>query len=136
MKQTPGPLCPLWQMPFAYDAASPRIDEADMPADGVLRPDLAPLATKPMRKIVKVDEGKCDGCGTCISHCPEGALLLINGKANLAADEFCDGLGGCVGICPRGAIVLEEREARASLTCGRGGRMLRAVCCNHLADLT
>jgi ferredoxin len=88
-------------MPFAYDAAG-------------LSPDLAPLATKPTRKIVKVDDEKCDGCGTCISYCPEGALLLlVNGKANLAADEFCDGLGGCVGVCPKGAIVLEEREAKA-----------------------
>ncbi len=51
MKQMPGPLRPLRQMPFAYGAASPCIDEAGLPADGVLRPDLAPLATKPMRKI-------------------------------------------------------------------------------------
>lgn len=113
MKQTSEPLRSLSQAPFGYDAVSPRIDKADMPADAVLRPNLAPLATKPMRKIVKVDEEKCDGCGTCISHRSEGALLLINGKAKLAADEFCDGLGDCIGICPKGAIVLEEREARA-----------------------
>ena len=63
------------------------------------------------RKIIKIDEEKCNGCGLCIPDCPEGALQLIDGKARLVSDLFCDGLGACLGICPEGAIAIEEREA-------------------------
>lgn len=63
------------------------------------------------RKIIKIDEDKCDGCGNCIPDCPEGALQMIDGKARLVSDLFCDGLGACIGNCPRGAISIEEREA-------------------------
>ncbi len=63
------------------------------------------------RKIIKIDEEKCDGCGLCIPACPEGALQLINGKAKLVSDRYCDGLGACLGECPQGAITFEEREA-------------------------
>ncbi len=63
------------------------------------------------RKIIKIDEEKCDGCGLCIPDCPEGALKIIDGKARLVSDLFCDGLGACIGSCPRGAIAVEEREA-------------------------
>jgi len=64
------------------------------------------------RKIIKVDEEKCDGCSLCIPNCPEGALQIIDGKARLVSELFCDGLGACIGHCPQGAITIEEREAK------------------------
>lgn len=63
------------------------------------------------RKIVKINEEKCTGCGLCIPNCPEGAIQIIDGKARLVSDIFCDGLGACLGHCPEGAITTEEREA-------------------------
>jgi len=69
------------------------------------------MAIKAMRKIVKIDEEKCDGCGACLLSCVEGALQIINGKAKLVSEKYCDGLGACLGECPQGAITIEEREA-------------------------
>ncbi len=63
------------------------------------------------RKIVSIDEAKCNGCGLCITACHEGALQLINGKAKLVSESYCDGLGNCLPDCPTGAITIEEREA-------------------------
>ena len=63
------------------------------------------------RKIIHIDEKKCNGCGLCIPDCPEGALQIIDGKARLISDLFCDGLGACIGSCPRDAIKIVEREA-------------------------
>ena len=63
------------------------------------------------RKVVKIDEGKCNGCGLCIPNCAEGALQIIDGKARLVSDKFCDGLGACLGHCPEDAITVIEREA-------------------------
>ncbi|HQC50712.1 MAG TPA: 4Fe-4S binding protein [bacterium] len=68
---------------------------------------------KVIRKIIKIDEEKCDGCGLCIPSCKEGALQIVDGKARLVSDVYCDGLGACLGECPRGAITIEEREAEA-----------------------
>ncbi len=65
------------------------------------------------RKIVQIDEARCDGCGQCLPSCAEGAIALVNGKARLSADVLCDGLGACLGECPRGAIAVVEREAEA-----------------------
>lgn len=64
------------------------------------------------RKIIKINQGKCTGCGLCIPNCPEGAMQIIDGKARLISDLFCDGLGACIGHCPEGAITIEEREAK------------------------
>lgn len=65
------------------------------------------------RKIVKIDEEKCNGCGECIVNCAEGALQIIDGKARLLSESYCDGLGACLGTCPQDAIIVEEREAEA-----------------------
>ena len=67
--------------------------------------------TPTTRKIVKIDEEKCDGCGMCVPACAEGALQIIDGKAKLISEIYCDGLGACLGECPQGAITIEERIA-------------------------
>lgn len=64
-----------------------------------------------IRKIIEIDEDICNGCGSCIPNCPEGALQVIDEKARLISDLFCDGLGACIGECPAGAIRVVEREA-------------------------
>jgi len=63
------------------------------------------------RKIVRIDEDKCDGCGACVPSCAEGAIRVIDGKARLLAENLCDGLGNCLGKCPKDAIIIEERPA-------------------------
>ncbi len=67
--------------------------------------------SKIRRKIITIDEDKCDGCGLCVPACAEGALQIIDGKAMLVSEVYCDGLGACLGECPQGAISIEEREA-------------------------
>jgi len=69
------------------------------------------MDTKVLRKIVKIDEEKCDGCGLCIPECKEGALQIIDGKAKLISEVYCDGLGACLGHCPQGAISILEEQA-------------------------
>jgi Fe-S-cluster-containing hydrogenase component 2 len=69
------------------------------------------MATMTLRKIVKIDEEKCNGCGLCVPACAEGALQIIDGKAKLISEIYCDGLGACLGECPQDAIIIEEREA-------------------------
>lgn len=64
-----------------------------------------------LRKIVHIDEEKCDGCGNCVPACHEGALQIVDGKARLVREVYCDGLGDCLGECPQDAISIEEREA-------------------------
>ena len=63
-----------------------------------------------IRKIVKIDEEKCTGCGLCASACHENAIVMENGKAHLLRDDFCDGFGDCLPACPAGAISIDERE--------------------------
>ncbi len=64
-----------------------------------------------VRKIIKIDEEKCNGCGRCVDACAEGAIEIQGGKARIVRDMFCDGFGACLGECPQGALTIEEREA-------------------------
>lgn len=66
-----------------------------------------------IRKIIQIDEEKCNGCGACAEACHEGAIGIVNGKAKLLRDDYCDGLGDCLPTCPTGAISFVEREAAA-----------------------
>lgn len=66
-----------------------------------------------LRKIIKIDESKCNGCGACAEACHEGAIEMVNGKAKLMREDYCDGLGDCLPSCPQNAITFEERDAAA-----------------------
>ena len=66
-----------------------------------------------IRKIIKIDQEKCNGCGACATACHEGAIEMIDGKAKLTREDYCDGLGDCLPACPMDAITFEEREAPA-----------------------
>ena len=96
-----------------------------------------------IRKIIKIDENKCNGCGACAAACHEGAIEMIGGKARLTREDYCDGLGDCLPACPVDAISFEEREAptydeaavlaskqkaaAAPLPCGCPGTQTRAI---------
>ena len=94
-----------------------------------------------IRKIIKIDEEKCNGCGACAVACHEGAIEMINGKAKLTREDYCDGLGDCLPTCPTNAITFEEREApaydeaavlaakkkKAPLPCGCPGTQSKAI---------
>lgn len=66
-----------------------------------------------IRRIIEIDDSKCNGCGACAAACHEGAIAMVNGKAKLMRDDYCDGLGDCLPACPTGAITFVEREAAA-----------------------
>ena len=96
-----------------------------------------------IRKIIRIDEDKCNGCGACAAACHEGAIEMVNGKAKLTREDYCDGLGDCLPACPTNAITFEEREApayneaavlankkkkeAAPLPCGCPGTQARAI---------
>lgn len=94
-----------------------------------------------IRKIIHIDEEKCNGCGACAAACHEGAIEMVDGKASLTREDYCDGLGDCLPACPTGAITFEEREApvyneaavlaakkeKAPLPCGCPGTQARAL---------
>ncbi|MDO4175644.1 MAG: 4Fe-4S binding protein, partial [Eubacteriales bacterium] len=95
-----------------------------------------------IRKIIKIDEEKCNGCGACATACHEGAIEMVNGKAKLSREDYCDGLGDCLPACPMDAIAFEEREApaydesavlaakqkkTASLSCGCPGTASKTI---------
>jgi ferredoxin len=71
----------------------------------------AKMTTISLRKIIQIDETKCNGCGECISSCAEGALALVDGKARLVKEKYCDGLAACLKECPQGALKIVEKEA-------------------------
>ncbi|MDO9508911.1 MAG: 4Fe-4S binding protein [Thermovirgaceae bacterium] len=102
------------------------------------------MPEKVMRKVIRIDEEKCDGCGQCAEACHEGAIRIIDGKAKLVSDSYCDGLGDCIGECPLDAISFVEREAELydeeavkrnmktkkageTLPCGCPGTMARSL---------
>lgn len=66
-----------------------------------------------LRKVIQINEEKCNGCGLCANACHEGAIGMAEGKAKLLRDDYCDGLGDCLPVCPTGAITFVEREAAA-----------------------
>lgn len=68
---------------------------------------------KSMRKIIQIDEEKCNGCGLCVPSCAEGAIQIVDGKAQLVAEKYCDGLGACLGECPEGALQVVDAEVEA-----------------------
>ena len=68
---------------------------------------------KMIRRIIQIDREKCNGCGACAEACHEGAIAMVDGKAELMRDDYCDGLGDCLPACPTGAITFVEREAAA-----------------------
>lgn len=94
-----------------------------------------------LRKIIKIDEQKCNGCGLCADACHEGAIAMVDGKAKLIREDYCDGLGDCLPACPTGAITFEQREAlpydeaavkkaqseNAKLPCGCPGTNSKAI---------
>lgn len=91
-----------------------------------------------LRKIISIDDEKCNGCGLCIPNCHEGALKIIDGKARLISDLFCDGLGACIGYCPEGAIEIIEREAEPyneTLVMEKMAKMGRNTILAHLEHL-
>ena len=104
-----------------------------------------------IRKIIRVDEEKCNGCGACAAACHEGAIKVIDGKARLTREDYCDGMGDCLPACPAGAITFEEREAPAydeaavlaskhgadaeTLPCGCPGTHARAINREDTSDI-
>lgn len=94
-----------------------------------------------IRKIIRIDEEKCNGCGACAAACHEGAIEMVEGKARLTREDYCDGLGDCLPACPTDAIAFEEREApayneaavlaakreKAPLPCGCPGTQAKAI---------
>ncbi len=66
---------------------------------------------KVLRQIIEIDKEKCNGCGVCVPACEEGAIQIVNGKAEVVAEKYCDGLGACIGNCPEGAITIIEKVA-------------------------
>ena len=79
-----------------------------------------------IRRIIKINEDLCNGCGACAAACHEGAIGMVDGKARLLKDDYCDGLGDCLPTCPTGAITFEEREAAAYDEAAVKARMARS----------
>ncbi|MDR0464223.1 MAG: 4Fe-4S binding protein [Treponema sp.] len=78
-----------------------------------------------IKKIIKIDEDKCSGCGLCVNACHEGAIAMVDNKARLVRDVYCDGLGNCLPVCPAGAISLEERVFSENASKGLMSRAIK-----------
>ena len=65
-----------------------------------------------LRKIIRIDEEKCNGCGACAKACHEGAIQMVDGKAKLVFEDYCDGLGDCLPVCPTGAVIIQDIKAK------------------------
>lgn len=93
-----------------------------------------------IRKIIHIDQEKCNGCGLCANACHEGAIEMVNGKATLTREHFCDGMGDCLPACPAGAITFEEREASAynaaAVEAAKHAKQLRAGGCPGSAAMS
>jgi ferredoxin len=88
------------------------------------------------QKLIKIDESRCTGCGTCVSGCHGGALQLIDGKAKIINEMYCDGLGACIGECPVGALSLEEREIEPyKVEPQKTESDNEPPCCNHIPSM-
>lgn len=83
-----------------------------------------------IRKIIRIDGEKCNGCGLCVRTCHERAIGMVDGKARLLQDDYCEGLGDCLPVCPTGAITFEEREA-AEYVAVAGARQLQTECLSY-----
>ena len=84
-----------------------------------------------IRKIIRIDEAACNGCGACAKACHEGAIAMVNGKAKLMREDYCDGLGDCLPACPTNAISFEEREAPAYDAAVAAAQKAKADGCNY-----
>lgn len=87
-----------------------------------------------IRKIIKIDAEKCNGCGACMDACHEEAIIIVNGKAKLLRDDYCDGLGNCLPSCPMNAISFEEREAASYDDEAVQARLKLKKYCNSVAS--
>jgi ferredoxin len=99
------------------------------------------MATAVVRKLVHIDESKCNGCGACVPSCAEGALRIVDGKAKLIGERYCDGLGACLGQCPQDAITVEDSKAEVfdeeavALHLAERGRQEAPLACPSVAAI-
>jgi len=82
-----------------------------------------------IKKIIKIDEEKCTGCGLCVNACHEKAIAIVNGKAKLVREDYCDGLGNCLPVCPTNAIGFEHKNTMVNIIRKPAEKNESPVCC-------